>query len=203
MSTKIKRPRGRPRKFDEAAVLEAAAHVFWEKGFSGTSIDDLAAAMGMNRPSIYGAFGDKEAIYRRTLERFCDSMQEAMAKSLFAEPEIRKALVAFYRAALTVYLGGPKPLGCMVMSTAVCAAPSHPDVQSDLKLVLETIDDSFRSRFDAAIDAGQLPPDIDSTMRARIAQGVLHSLSVRARAGESRKRLNALIESSVDLLVGA
>ena len=198
----MKQPRGRPRKFDEAVVLDAAANVFWEKGFSGTSLDDLAAAMGMNRPSIYGAFGDKEAIYRLTLERFCDVMRGAMAATLFAEPDIRKALVAFYQGALRVYLRGPKPLGCMVISTAACAAPTHPEVQSDLQTVLKLIDESFKSRFDAAVEQGQLPTDFDSTTRALIAQGVMHSLSVRARAGESRKRLKALVDSSVDLLLG-
>ena len=197
----MKRPRGRPRKFDESAVLEAAAAVFWEKGFSGTSLDDLAEAMGMNRPSIYSAFGDKESIYRKTLEQFSEGMRQAVSATMFTQPNIRDALIAFYRAALDVYTGGAKPLGCMVISTAVCAAPCHRQVQSDLQATLQAIDDSFKQRLEAAVKEGQLPANYETTMRARIAQGVLHSLSIRARAGESTRRLRSLIESSVDLIL--
>ena len=78
----MKRSRGRPRQYDEETALRAAADVFWTKGFSATSLDDLSSAMGMNRPSIYRAFGDKEAIYRRALMQFAQGMEAAFAHTM-------------------------------------------------------------------------------------------------------------------------
>jgi AcrR family transcriptional regulator len=81
----MKRARGRPRQYDEESALQAAGQVFWTKGFSATSLDDLSVAMGMNRPSIYGAFGDKEALYRRALMQFCEGMEAAFERTMLAE----------------------------------------------------------------------------------------------------------------------
>ena len=197
----MKKTRGRPRKFDEAVVLQAATGVFWQKGLSGTSLDDLAAAMEMNRPSIYSAFGDKQSLYRQALARFCGKMSQSMADTMLAEREIGKAMRAFYHAAVDVYTTGESPLGCMVMSTATCAAPTHPEVLADLRATLRAIDGSFRRRFEKAVEDGQLEAGFESSLRAKIAQAILHTLSVRARAGESKASLNKLVRSSVDLLL--
>lgn len=197
----MKRSRGRPRQFDEAQALDAAGSVFWTNGFSGTSLDDLADAMGMNRPSIYGAFGDKEALYRRALQQFGSNMEAAMRQTLQAKPDVRKALASFYREALSVYLSGPQPRGCLVMSTAVTACVNHPDVQADLLGVVKTIDKSLEARFQQAIDSGELGAEFDAPARAAVAQSVLHSLSLRARAGDTKSNLNRLIRSGVELVL--
>ncbi len=199
----MKRSRGRPRQFDELDALQAAGQVFWTKGFSATSLDDLAAAMQMNRPSIYRAFGDKEAIYRKALAQFGQGMEQAFAGTMLAEDDIRKALGNFYRAALATYTGGDQPRGCMVMSTAVAAAACHPEIQADLLAVIRGLDKRIAERLRRAVEAGQLPPSVDIAGCAAIAQGVLHSLSLRARAGESPHHLRRLINSSVALIVPA
>lgn len=196
----MSRPRGRPRKFDETKALEAAAQVFWRKGFDGTSLDDLAAAMEMNRPSIYGAFGDKETIYRRALGTFVEQMQAASTATLFGKGDIRKSLKAFYKAALEVYTTGDDPLGCMVMSTATCTAPTHPDVLSDLQTTLNAIDESFKQRLELAVSEGELDVH-DLETRAQLAQALLHTLSIRARAGESKKQLTQLVNRSIELIL--
>ena len=74
-------PRGRPRKYDEDQALSGAMLLFWERGFSATSLDDLSKAMGMNRPSIYNAFGDKEAIYAKALARFCEQLDQGIEET--------------------------------------------------------------------------------------------------------------------------
>ncbi|MFT4571283.1 MAG: AcrR family transcriptional regulator [Hyphomicrobiaceae bacterium] len=94
----------------------------------------------MNRPSIYRAFGDKEAIYRKALAQFCERMDEAVEQTLFAEKDVRKGLTNFYLAALDVYTAGEQQLGCMVMSTAASAATSHPEIQADLMQDIQQID---------------------------------------------------------------
>ena len=196
-----KRGRGRPRQFEEVRVLEAAGEVFWSKGFSATSLDDLAAAMGMNRPSIYRAFGDKESVYRKALLQFCDHMEAAFERTMVAQSDVRKALTTFYLEALGTYTSGAQARGCMVMSTAAAAATCHPEIQADLLQVIRSLDRKMAVRLQRALDAGQLSDDFDPTGRAAIAQGLLHSLSLRARAGESPRKLKRLIKDAVDCVL--
>ena len=197
----MKRARGRPRQYEEDVALQAAGEVFWTKGFSATSLDDLAVAMGMNRPSIYRAFGDKEAVYRKALVQFCQGMEAAFERTMLAEDDIRKALRSFYRDALTVYTSGEQPKGCLVMSTAVTAAACHPEIQGDLLNVIRDLDQKFAKRLEQARDAGQLEANFDAVGRGLVAQSLLHSLSLRARAGETPTRLNRMIKAGVETVV--
>lgn len=197
----MKRTRGRPRLYDEDVALQAAGEVFWTKGFSATSLDDLTVAMGMNRPSIYRAFGDKEAVYRKALMQFCQGMEAAFERTMLAEDEIRKALASFYQDALAVYTSGQQPKGCLVMGTAVAAAVCHPEIQADLLNVIRDLDQKIARRLEQARDAGQLEASFDATGRAAVAQSLLHSLSLRARAGETPKRLRRMIEAGVETVV--
>lgn len=196
----MKQSRGRPRKYDEYEVLEAAGLVFWDRGYSGTSLDDLSSAMGMNRPSIYRAFGDKEAIYRTTLMRFGRKMEQAFKQSMLTDEHMKVRLKNFYERALEVYLGGDHAKGCMVMSTAVAAATQHPDIQADLLGVIRDLDGKLLQQFEQAAALGQIDSSLDASGLALMAQSLLHSLSLRARAGETRERLMHLIEGGVDLL---
>jgi AcrR family transcriptional regulator len=195
------RTRGRPRQFDEELALEAAGQVFWTKGFSAASLDDLSAAMGMNRPSIYRAFGDKDAIYRKALMQFCQGMEAAFARTMLAEEDIRKALTRFYREALATYTAGEKPRGCMVMSTAVAAATCHAEIQADLLMIIRELDKKMTMRLQQAVDDGQLPSSFDAGGRAAIAQSLLHSLSLRARAGETQRQLRRIIKTGVEVVL--
>jgi AcrR family transcriptional regulator len=197
----MKRTRGRPRQYDEVVALQAAGEVFWTKGFSATSLDDLTVAMGMNRPSIYRAFGDKEAVYRKALMQFCQGMEAAFERTMLAEDDIRKALANFYQDALAVYTSGEQPKGCLVMGTAVAAAVCHPEIQADLLNVIRDLDQKIARRLEQARDAGQLKASFDATGRAAVAQSLLHSLSLRARAGETPKRLRRMIEAGVETVV--
>ncbi len=197
----MKRTRGRPRQYDEDVALQAAGEVFWTKGFSATSLDDLTVAMGMNRPSIYRAFGDKEAVYRKALMQFCQGMEAAFERTMLAEDDIRKALASFYQDALAVYTSGEQPKGCLVMGTAVAAAVCHPEIQADLLNVIRDLDQKIAKRLEQARDAGQLEASFDATGRAAVAQSLLHSLSLRARAGETPKRLRRMIEAGVETVV--
>lgn len=197
----MKRARGRPREYDEGRALEAAAQVFWTQGLSGSSLDDLSSAMGMSRPSIYNAFGNKEALYRRALLHFGEGMEAAFELTMLGERDIRVALTGFYRAALSTYTSGDLPRGCMVMSTAAVAATCHPEVQADLLAVIRTLDRKIAKRLRQAVDDGQLPSSFDAAGRAAIAQGILHTLSLRARAGEPVRRLRRILETGVELVL--
>jgi len=193
--------RGRPKLYDANAALEAAGAVFWSKGFSATSLDDLAAAMDMNRPSIYRAFGDKESIYRQALAQFTDLMEGGFKRTVLQEPDIRIGLKKFYREALEIYTSGDQALGCMVMCTAPAAAASHPDVQADLLRVIQQIDTKLLERIESAIKDRQISKNRDAKSLAKLIQAILHSLAIRARAGESKASLRKFADSAITTLL--
>ena len=109
----MKRSRGRPRKFDAEQALGNALLVFWTNGFTGTSLDQLAEAMEMKRPSIYNAFGDKEALYRAALNAFRSGLEDGL-EELSEAGDIEQALMRFFSRALDVYTAGETPMGCFI-----------------------------------------------------------------------------------------
>ncbi|MDG2089964.1 MAG: TetR/AcrR family transcriptional regulator [Gammaproteobacteria bacterium] len=194
--------RGRPKQYDTEAALKAAGAVFWAKGFSGTSLDDLSNAMGMNRPSIYRAFGDKEKIYRQALNQFGAIMDEAFNQSLIKEKDIRKGLKKFYFKAIEVYSSEETALGCMVWSTAPAATLIHPEVQSDLLSAIKHVDAMVLKRVELALDQGQISKNVDSKSLSKLIQALLHSISIRVRAGESTATLKRFIEEAIVIILG-
>jgi AcrR family transcriptional regulator len=176
--------------------------VFWLHGFSATSLDELAAAMGMNRPSIYRAFGGKEAIYRRALQVFVREMDATFERCVGDAAHPRDGLRSFYTEALATYTAGRQARGCLVMCTAAAAAADHPEIRADLLLIMQRLDDKLSAFLEAARIHGALPAAFDVAGRAMLAQALLHSLSLRARAGDSAEVLARLIDSGVDAIVG-
>jgi AcrR family transcriptional regulator len=195
--------RGRPRSFDAQEVLQQVQDAFWKGGFEGTSIDDLTGATGLNRPSLYGAFGDKHALYLQALRQYRESTLDAGRQILEDAPTLRTALEDIYRAAIRIYMGDDDGRGCFVSSTAPPEAVHDTSVRRELSAMNDGLDALFEARIARAQSEGEvctaLPPD----EAARIASAVLHSLSVRARAGASKRALHALAQSAVDLLAKA
>src|SRR5579872_3265240 len=125
--------RGRPRQYDPERALAAAGDVFWKRGYAATSLDELAAATGMNRPSLYAAFGDKRDLYLKTLERYRDRSRTIGAGIVADDPPLRVFLRRFYEAALDVYFaGGEDVRGCYSISTAPAQATTDPSVRQFL-----------------------------------------------------------------------
>ena len=112
----MKRNRGRPRKFDADEALDKALLVFWTRGFAATSLDELAEAMSMRRPSVYNAFGDKESLYRAALGAFQKRLFVGL-RTLEDKDDPRKILERFFTQALDVYTAGETPLGCFIFCT--------------------------------------------------------------------------------------
>ena len=198
----MKTPRGRPKKYDAQTALQAAGDVFWAQGLGDTSLDELSAAMGMNRPSIYRAFGNKEAIYRQAMAQFRSHMQQGFEQKLVSEDDLRIGLRKFYRAALDVYFASETPRGCMVMCTAPSAALIYPDVQADLFTIIEQLDQQLMKRVELAMKQGQLPAATDAKLLSKLIQSILHSIAIRVRAGESKASLRRLSDAAVLTLLG-
>jgi len=190
-------PRGRPREFDEDTALEAAMRLFWSKGYSGTSLDDLASVTGLNRPSLYNAFGNKLSLYRRAFARFAVRMRGDAGAALMGSDSIQEALIAFYDRIIRVYVEDADTPGCLVFCTATSEASRHPEIGADLGALIRELDAFLEKRIETARKAGQLPEGASARALAAIAQGLLHSLAVRARAGESERRLRKFARDSV------
>src|SRR5580704_2578636 len=127
------RTRGRPRQYDPEQALAKAAEAFWKQGYAATSLDDLVAATGMNRPSLYAAFGDKRDLYLKTLDRY-QQQSRAIGQQIIADnPRLRVFLRRFYDAALDIYLaGGDEARGCYSISTAPAQATTDAGVREFL-----------------------------------------------------------------------
>lgn len=201
--TKIeRRSRGRPRGFDARVAGERILATFWTQGFAATSLEQLAAATGLNRPSLYAAFGDKKAMYRQALAGFAESMRAEVGAAL-AEPTLRAALRRFYRGAIKLYLSGEEgPRGCLYVCTAAVDAVLDADIRGDIAGVLRGIDAALAARVQQAADAGEIATDSDAAALGMLAGAVLHSLAVRARAGYSRRQLETLADRAIALIAG-
>ena len=197
------RRRGRPRAFDPDAALTQAMDVFWKEGFAATSLDDLSLATGLNRPSLYGAFGDKRALYIQAYRRYREHVREAFTP-LFAESApLRAKLRRILLAALDLYLSGEDgPRGCFTVLTASSDAIADPEVRGIVAEAIETIDRGFGRLFEEAREAGELPADTDARRLARMASATIHTLSVRSRARYPRAELVPIVDDAVATICG-
>jgi AcrR family transcriptional regulator len=180
-----------------------ALEVFWRQGYAATTIDNLASAMGLNKPSLYNAYGDKQTIYRQALAAFIAQVEQEVSAALASSSDIRAAVKRFFDGALALYCAESPALGCFAICTATAEAVAHQDIQQDLAGIIAGLDAMLTARYTQALAAGQLGPQPTPADRARLTQAVLHSLAVRSRAGESRASLTRLAEQAVALLCPA
>lgn len=200
---KGEKKQGRPRAFDAKAVIGQAREVFWDKGFSAASLDALSAATKLNRPSLYGAFGDKEDLYLDALEGYRSESLDLLADALDPALPLRENLARVYSVALRTYLHGETAArGCFLISTATAEAIQHSRVREVLGRSLNDFDDAIKARMQLAVERKELAGDADPAMLAKLASSVMHSLAVRARAGDTPESLEALARSGVDLICG-
>ena len=191
--------RGRPRAYDPQVALARAAEVFWKAGYAGTSLDDLAAATGMNRPSLYAAFGDKRDLYLKTLERYRQEGRELARHALADNPPLRVFLKRFYDKALELYLAGG-PRGCYSIGTAATQAAVDSDVQAFLAASMRSTDEFLTGQIRKAKERGEIARDADTAALGYLATATLHTLAIRSRAGLPRKELNALVDAAIKVI---
>jgi TetR/AcrR family transcriptional regulator, copper-responsive repressor len=198
------RPRGRPRQYDPERALADAAKVFWKNGYAGTSLDDLAAATGMNRPSLYAAFGDKRDLYLKTLGRYRDQSRAMTVRLLDDNPTLRVFLKRFYDTALDIYLsGGDEARGCYSISTAPAQATIDPSVRSFLAESVASTDAFLSGLIRSARERSEIAANAEPLALAQVATATLHTIAVRSRAGVPRKQLQALAAGAIDLICGS
>ncbi|ALI04732.1 DNA-binding transcriptional repressor AcrR [Pseudomonas sp. FW306-02-F02-AA] len=196
--------RGRPRAYDPQTALQQALGVFWSTGYSGASLDSIATAAGMNRPSLYAAFGDKHALYIKALEQYWEFAAAAMHEALTDNTlTLEQALMRFYEGQLSIYFSGEgQPRGCFAIGTATTEAVEDAEIRDVLSDRLSRLDTELETRLRAAIDSGELKSDADPAALAVLASSLLHSISIRARAGKSREELTELARNAVSVICG-
>jgi AcrR family transcriptional regulator len=192
--------RGRPRAYDPGAALDSAAQLFWERGFADATLDDLSEAMGMRRPSIYNAFGDKESLFLRALERFRDTIGATPLRAFAEADSIREALDALFQQTVDYTTADASRLGCLLGNIAPAAA--LPEVRTFLKANLAMTEERIAERLSAAVQAGELPSDYSAEQGAHDAVNAMLSLAARARLGSSRQDLLSDAVSATAIVLG-
>ncbi|MDB5615857.1 TetR/AcrR family transcriptional regulator [Tardiphaga sp.] len=193
--------RGRPRTYAPEVALGQALALFRKDGFAATSLDDLSAATGMNRPSLYGAFGDKRELYIKTYRRYRDDYGAQLVEIFKADLPLRKRLARIYDVALEIYLfGGEAPRGCFTVMTVASDAIADPEVQALVQESIAELDKAFAWCFRDAAKKDELPKSADIAALSQMASATLYSLAIRARAGIPRQQLEAIVKHAVDIL---
>ncbi|MGH8553586.1 MAG: TetR/AcrR family transcriptional regulator, partial [Methylococcales bacterium] len=148
--------RGRPRAYDPQTALQQALGVFWSTGYSGASLDSIATAAGMNRPSLYAAFGDKHALYIKALEQYWEFAAAAMHEALTDNDlTLEQALMRFYEGQLSIYFSGEgQPRGCFAIGTATTEAVEDSAIREVLSDRLSRLDADLETRLRAAVKCG-------------------------------------------------
>ena len=194
MVQKSSKPRGRPRNFDPADALKAASERFRTRGYAGTSLDDLVEATGLARPSLYAAFGDKRALYLAALDRTIARVGASFDTLIASGLPLRESLTAMFRFVVDGYLTGEAgPSGCIMISISAASAVDDPDVRDRLAAFLAIEDRRVETLLATRGDP-------QAAAHARLVTAVIHSLSVRARAGAPRDELDAIAKACINLI---
>ena len=195
--------RGRPRAYQPDVALAKALDLFRTEGFAATSLDDLSAATGMNRPSLYGAFGDKRELYIKSYRRYREDARAAMQDIFREEQPIRQRLQRIYAVALDIYLSGEAgPRGCFTVMTAASEAVADPDIRAMVLEGFAELDKAFAACFQLAKEKGELPGQADPAVLAQLASATVHTIAIRARARVPRRELEAIVQGAIDVMVG-
>jgi AcrR family transcriptional regulator len=190
----VPKKRGRPRAFEPADVLPRAFETFLRHGYAGTSIDGLAEAMGLNKPSLYAAFGDKRKLFQRVIDERVVTLGRRFKQALERGTSLESALRELLLEAVQVYDEQP---GCVVVSGAVTEAAVDDSLALFTREFFERTDRALEKAFAPWVPAGS---PVSAATLGKLANGIIHDIALRARVGESKARLRAYAKESARAL---
>ena len=190
--------RGRPREFDPDATLDQALIVFRRDGFESASVQTLADAMGICKPSLYAAYGNKEALFIAAVRRYSEQGRTRQRAILDAEPDARRAVQLLMDDVVTSYAACRAHAGCLVVAETAGTAESQSDAVRDvLSSALGDTRDVLRARLRRAHDEGGLPPHFDADEFASYLGTLIAGLSVQAKAGATVESMRAVVSTAM------
>ncbi|WP_205760855.1 TetR/AcrR family transcriptional regulator [Luteolibacter luteus] len=187
---------GRPREFDPDEALEKALRVFWAKGYEGTSMTDLTEAMGINKPSLYAAFGNKEALFRKALDRYSTGPGAYIPKA-FEAPTAKEVAEKLLDGAAWV-LGNPaNPGGCLTIQGALVCGDEAAAVKNQLISLRSGTFETMARRFEQAKQAGEFSTEVDPFRLARYISAVVQGMSVQSASGATYEDLKGVADQAM------
>jgi AcrR family transcriptional regulator len=191
--------RGRPREFCVDHALTEALRVFWQKGYEGTSLTDLTEAMGITRPSLYAAFGNKESLFRKALDLY-EREKLAYIGQALEQPTARKVAEFMLRGAVDNATGGDGgPHGCLRVTAAATCGEGAESIRCEIMERTKAGKNSLIARFQRAKDEGDLPSHVDPEGLTRVLIAYLQGISVQANMGEPREELEKLVDTALTI----
>jgi AcrR family transcriptional regulator len=187
-SHRVPKQAGRPRTFDADRALDRALAVFWRNGYEGASLPALTKAMGINRPSLYAAFGNKEALFRKAVERY-EAGPAGYGHKALKQPTAREVVESLLEGVVALLTKPRNPGGCLMVQGALACGENANGVRQELASRRAAHVAAIRRRFQRAIDEGDLPASAEASGLARFVATVMHGLAVQAASGASRKEL--------------
>jgi AcrR family transcriptional regulator len=184
----ITMPSGRTRQFDVDEALDRALEVFWARGYEGATLPELTKAMGINRPSLYAAFGNKEQLFRKALDRYQTGPMAFLTEALH-KPTARAVVEAIFSGFLRMQRDRNQARGCLVVSGALACSEEAETVRRELARLRQAIVKALRERFERAVQDGDLPARTDCSTLARFIATVLNGLAVQSASGTAEKEL--------------
>ena len=193
--------KGRPREFDVDEALAAALRVFWSKGYEAASLTDLTEAMGITRPSLYAAFGNKEALFRKALDLYEREKLAYIGEALKA-PTSRAVAERLLRGALAMQTSDCEPKGCMRVLTSVGCSPEAESIRSDVMARRQSSQRALCDRMSRAQEEGDLPEGTDVEGLCAYLAAVLGGMTIQAGSGASKAQLEGLVETTLRMWPG-
>lgn len=190
--------RGRPREFCVEHALAQALRVFWSKGYDGASLSDLTEAMGITRPSLYAAFGNKESLFRKALDLYEREKLAYIGRSL-AQRTSRQVAEAMLRGAVDNMTGRDEPHGCLQVLTEITCGSEAQSVRDEVMARGRIVHQTMIERFERAREEGDLPANIDPAGLADLLKALFQGLSVQATNGATREELDRLVDTSLKM----
>jgi AcrR family transcriptional regulator len=181
-------PSGRTRQFDLDEALDRALEVFWARGYEGATLPELTAAMGINRPSLYAAFGNKEQLFQKALDRYRAGPQSFVAEAL-EKATARAVVEAIFSGFVRMQRDRSGSRGCMIVSGALACGEEAEPVRRELARLRQAMVAMLRERFERAVREGDLPGGTDCATRARYVATVLNGLAIQAASGATETEL--------------
>ena len=178
---------GRPRNFDPEVALESAMHVFWAKGYEGASLSELTRAMRINRPSLYAAFGNKERLFRKVLERYMEGPFAYFQNALRA-PTAREVIEQILSGAADMAGNPQAPSGCLLVQGALACGEASDSIRQEVAALRVAGESALRRRLQHAKQEGDLPPDANPADLARYVMTVLQGMAVQGASGASKEQ---------------